>query len=289
MRERGASDRRHRRRLTGQRLWRRVRRYTNAADLLDVVLLGLAIGLAINATSVSAVVTAILGTLYLVVLVLKLSLTFRTRKAVDRLHGEVLWGLFDLFNEQLFGNDCYVRFTLFRVDPLDASFIVPWYRYERGGSDAISDAERSFARYAKGEGFTGKAWQESGNNQFSLAVIDRKFSSRGDFERYYSQELRIDEELVKHLSEYMEHVGVILSAGFCDARGKFLGVVSIDLQWTSDSASDDGREDDEGEEVDEIAFVAPDGEVRTLDFEKFATVAISLHNVLRSLAESERR
>ena len=266
-----------------ERVLRRFARWVGLVDILEVVLLALVCGLAINGTSVSAVWTAILGTSYLIFLVLKWYLMIDSRRATDRIQGEVMWGLFDLFNKQLFGDDCYVRITLFRPDPLSSKFIVPWYRYERGGKDSIADAQRSHARYAKGEGRTGVAWEQAGDNTFSFALLG-PFENRQQFEKRYTQELGISAKVTKRLSTYMEDTGVIISGGFCDTRGKFLGVVSIDLQWTAQPF-------DEQDEVsvEEIKFFTKDEKQRTLDSNKFVTVAILVQSVLRSFTQVSSR
>jgi hypothetical protein len=74
----------------------------------------------------------------------------------------------------------------------------------------------------------------------------------------------------------MMKVGVIASCGITDTRGLFLGVVSIDCQWSWIS-------------YDPPKLAAPDGHDRSLLPEHLFGVALLVHNVLRSFEHSDAR
>lgn len=257
-------------------LRRAFRRYTVTADWVEVILLLIMGVLAVNTVSESAWLAIGAGALYFFFLCLKVWLTFGDRKATDQLKGDVLWGLFDLVNDRIFNCDSYIRFTLFRVDPSDHSYIIPWYRYEKAsGTDPVDAAEKSSARYKRGEGHTGKAWASAGQNRFQMAILPT-FSDRPSFKQHYCSTLGINESTVDKLSAYMLEVGLILSLAVTDTRGKLLGVLSIDCQWACKSYSP-------------LEFIAPDGTSRTMTLQKLVVVAVLVHNVLRSFASSESR
>jgi hypothetical protein len=251
-----------------------IERYGRAADLVEILLLAFACVLAINTLSESAWITITFGALYLAFLVIKIWLNLSERRAIDRLQGEVLWGLFDMMNDNIFGGNCHVRFTLFRIDPIRPTYIIPWYRYEKAGHHPINAAQRSNARYRRGEGYTGRAWQEAGQNSFEFAFLP-VFANRQQFEDYYVNSLGIEQSVVRDVSDYMTHTGVILSCGFSDTRGRFLGVLSIDLQWSLIQENP-------------ARFRDIDGAIREFSTNSLATIWMVTHNVLRSFAHALR-
>ncbi len=211
------------------RVWRMIARNLRLVDLIDCVMLALACGLAINGLSTSAVATAILGTLYLVATAVKLAAAVRSRLRERIAEAEVLWGLFNFLNDEIFNGDNGTRFTLFKQDPTNRARIVPWYRYRKGGSDPIGDAEGSRASYGRGEGATGQAWESAGDGDLFFAPFP-EFEDRADFEEFYVNQMHVSPETASQISHYMMNVGAIFSVGYCDTRGKFLGVLSIDLR-----------------------------------------------------------
>jgi hypothetical protein len=118
------------------------------------------------------------------------------------------------------------RLTLFVVDPLYSNFVIPKVRYSLG--QRVLTAEfRSNARYQRGEGATGRAWE----NPDSLVFNDfPQFVGREEFETHYVGRLRIPRDTVKALSDYMVRVRGIWSYAFTDYKGDLLGILSIDIQ-----------------------------------------------------------
>ena len=209
---------------------------------------------------------------YLVVLVVKFVKDWRVRRANDRLQGEVLWGIFDLLHSQCFGKSWPLRFTLFRIDPANSNYIVPWYRYEKGAGDhPINTAQKSRVRYRRGEGCTGKAWAKAGN-KFELTIMPT-FASRRDFEAYYEDAMKISPRTVKAISNHMMPVGLILSCGFHDTRSRFLGVLSIDVQAKVKS-------------YQPLVLQAEDGTEFAFEGRGLFTAVALVNNVLRSLAQA---
>jgi hypothetical protein len=152
----------------------------------------------------------------------------RNRKARDYLQASVLREFFADMNREVFADDALTRFTLFRVSPFDEKRIVPWYRYVRETGDVIREAQRSRASYRKGEGFTGDAWRRAGNELVFASFP--AFSSRREFEEYYQNTVGIEAESVNAISDFMIDVRTIVSYGFVDDAGGFLGLLSIDLR-----------------------------------------------------------
>jgi len=170
----------------------------------------------------------ILFCVYVGLLLLHTVLTLRQRRARDRVQSEVMWGLFDRINREIFAGDHRTRFTLFRRAPLVwPAEIVPWYRYHQGEGDAIALAWRSRAHFKRNEGITGRAWEEG---RTLLCAPLPRFKSRQQFEHHYANTLGIRQPVVAQLSEFMEQVQTIFSYGFQDQRGRFLGVLSLDFK-----------------------------------------------------------
>lgn len=203
-------------------------RYLRIRDFLQVGM-GLAgATLAVAAYSSHPSVTRIAGASYVIFLLIAGITTIRQRVARGYLMSEVLWGLFSHMNREIFRDDSRTRFTLFRRDPFFPQYIVPWYRFRKGATDGIYEADLSKARYRRGEGYTGKAWEDPGSKLYCAAFPD--FKTRAEFETYYIDELQIDPKAVRDISDYMWHTRTLFSYGFTDSRGKFLGVLSLDIQ-----------------------------------------------------------
>jgi len=140
----------------------------------------------------------------------------------------VVAGLFDFINRELFSRSSYTRFTLFRRAPFRPSFIIPWYRFRRGGNGPIRDADASRSKYQKGEGITGRAW-ETPATKLAIQVLP-EFSSRSVLEAYYIGQLGVSREHVADISPYMDKVRAIVSYAFLDHHDQFLGLMSLDIQ-----------------------------------------------------------
>lgn len=242
-----------------QRLARWWRRYVRITDLLRLGMLASAGVLAVNSYSFSPRVSAVAGIAYFLLFVPVAVQTFREREANDRVQAEVVWGLFCQMNRELFNDDHRTRFTLFCASPLRPSLIVPWYRYSKGAVDPIAEAETSSAQYRRNEGLTGAAWTRSGKLLWSQLG---PFSTRAEFEHAYIDQFKIDPAVVRKLSDFMVDVQSMFTCGFEDGHGRFLGVLSLDLQ-----------------------FPRPDN----LDSEALRIVVGSIGNVLESFASIDRR
>lgn len=247
-------------------------RYVSLLDVVELSTLLIAIALTwITLETQYAVFGAILGTLYIVFVVVKFYLTITSRRAKDALQGEVLWGLFDLLNREIFSHENRTRFTLFLCDKIDRRRIIPWYRYVKGGSDAISEAENSNVAYRKGEGVTGRAWQQAGESELSLLLFP-PFANKQELIAHYTTDLEVADTTAASISDYMIQVGAIFSIGYTDTRGKFLGVLSIDIQMPLFLTEDD----------EALMFTGGDGSDIEIGTDHLLFIAESIRNVLRS-------
>jgi hypothetical protein len=172
-------------------------------------------------------VTLGMGLFFLTFLVFDIMEKVLHRKPKDFAQAEILRDAFDQMNRDLFDNGSTARFTLFRPSPFRPNVIVAFYRYRKGVNDLIAEAGKSRVAYAKGEGFTGSAWEYAGNDLLwsSFPIFD----SRKDLEEHYSKMLGVDEDTVREISDHMLKVRTILSYGLIGTQGQFLGVISIDL------------------------------------------------------------
>lgn len=152
----------------------------------------------------------------------------RGRRKRDYAHSAVLREFFEQLGRDVFGDGKGYRVTIFKQSPSNRDYIVPWYRYRKGDVDVIESALNSRAKYRLGEGFTGDAWLQKGQ-ELICASFPEFGGSREAFEAYYSEQLLIDPETVSELSDTMINVRTILSYGFEGRNGEFLGVLSIDL------------------------------------------------------------
>lgn len=255
------------------RLWRRD--YIRAQDGLTLAAAILTGILATVTYSTHPQLTAILGTLYTMVVAGIVVITIRNRRAKDQIQGEVLWGLFALINKEVFKADHRTRFTLFRQDSFQRDYITPWYRYFKGGLGPIEEASRSKARYRRGEGMTGKAWAEAGRSL--LLVGFPHFASREEFEAHYVNKLGISKDTVRDLTDHMMKVRTMFCYAFVGHGDRTLGVLSLDFEAPLVIQP-------------RPSFPSPDDSHPILiDNSQLQLLLRSVHNVLESFAKSERR
>lgn len=204
-------------------------RYARVSDIFELCLLIIGCALGVVALEKESTWVGSLFAAYVCIAIVKFGIVAWNRGAKDKLKAQVLWGLFDMLNEQVFAGSNSTRFTLFQRDALGRNSIVPWYRYQKSGEDAITDASASQARYRRGEGLTGQSWNDAGEGEIVFASVP-EFRDRREFEKYYAAHLGVTPDMVSRLSEYMEGVRAFFSVGYTDTRGRFLGVMSIDIQ-----------------------------------------------------------
>jgi len=200
-------------------------RYLRPADVLELVITLMAATLAWAAWSAHPGITTPAVTVYVLAAIVRWALVLRGRRAKDSVQGAVFWNLCDGINREMFG-DHRARFTLFMKDPFRWGRIVPRYRYAPGASDPIAEADRSRARYQRNESITGSAWGSPG--EIFLANFP-EFQSPQEFEDFYVNRIKIDEEIVSDLSPYMIGVRALITYGLEDTNHRFLGVLSIDF------------------------------------------------------------
>jgi hypothetical protein len=217
------------------RLYLWVLRYVYPTDVLQFTMAVAAGGLAVNSISVSREATYIFGSIYVLALFAHFSFVLSGRRTQDRLCGEIIWGLFHQLNERVFQGDHRTRFTLFRAAPLRPGEIIPWFRYQKGGTDAVAEARRSRAHYGRDEGATGRAWTQPG---FLFYTPFQPFRTEQDFLRFYVDEMKIRPRIADRLSDYMRSVETIFTMGIVDSRGHLLGVLSLDFQAPITQAAD---------------------------------------------------
>lgn len=254
-------------------IWRWANRYLALTDLLDLALAIVAIALGAIAFDKFTGWAVALTTIYVVVVLVRFCAVVKDRVAKDHLEAEIFCGLFDLLNTHLFVSSNRTRFTLFKVDPKNKKTIVPWYRYEKAGTGPISDVEPSKVRYERGEGLTGRSWKNAGRSKLVYADIP-PFANRADFEHYYSQELGVKPETAKLISDYMMSVRTFLSIGYADTRGRFLGVLSVDMQFEI-------TRDPKGKT---LVFKDDDGFERRIDGQHIRLLSETVRSVLRSIS-----
>jgi hypothetical protein len=251
------------------RLW--TLRHLQWRDVLTPFQVLLAVALAVNGYSTRPGLSLLLGGGYAITAITHFGLSLRARRAVDYGQGEVIWTLFSYINEQLFMADHRTRFTLFVPALRKPDYIIPWYRYREGGTGPIPEARRSKARYRRGEGETGKAWDQAGR---LLVRSFPAFETPQEFRTHYIDVLKIDPGIVNDLSPYMHQVQTILSYGFVGKNRRSLGVLSLDLQAPI-TKTEDGR----------YLFPTPDGDHQAeLDWSKMELLLKSLQMVLETFA-----
>jgi hypothetical protein len=162
----------------------------------------------------------------------------RTRSARDAEFRRSVCQIFQWLYAEMFGDEPDRRFTLFVRDPLDPESIIPKVRFRLGHPEHVAEF-KSKARYRSGEGSTGRAWEHPRRLIYTELP---KFSNRAAFDAYYVNDLKIAEDIVAHLSDFMVRVQAIYSYGFVDHLGNLLGVVSIDVQGEAEKLDLDPAE-----------------------------------------------
>jgi len=201
-------------------------RYWRWSDLFAFLLTVLAGYLAWLSYSQNPTATTFATAIYVLAAIGRSVIVIRTRRARDYVQASIFWNLCDQICRNVFAGEKRIRVTLFERDRLRWGFIVPKYRYEPGASDPIEEADRSRARYKKGQGITGRAWSEPG--RIFLANFP-SFATRDDFVNFYVNRVGIDREVVNDLSPYMQACQGMLAYGLDDSIHRFLGVVSMDF------------------------------------------------------------
>lgn len=182
--------------------------------------------LAINALGVSRTATAVAGMIYGLSWIGFAVVTIRQRRARDVLQGDVLWGLFNQLNKEVFGGDHRTRFTLFQRAPLHPKEFIPLYRYKKGGQSAIAEAEESLMHFDQKAGMVGRAWSEPGELFFRPIP---PFGDRAECIDWHVKELGVPRAVANHFGPYVEDIEGIFSYGFMDLQNHILGVLSLDL------------------------------------------------------------
>jgi len=166
---------------------------------------------------------------YLFIAAIRAWLSMGARESRYALQGFVISGLFDFINKEVFARSNHTRFTLFREAPLRREkCVVPWYRFRRGGTDPIKEADTSRARYRLGEGVTGQAWQKPARD-LVVQLIPR-FATRRLMEAYHIQFFHVLPETASSISDYIVGVKAIISYAYLDHRDQFMGLVSLDIR-----------------------------------------------------------
>lgn len=211
------------------RTWYRIKRwffryfyFTAALDGINSVV---AITIAVLAYSEYPRTAYALGGLFVIILSSRIYLVVKRRRSRYYTEKKVIHDFFYYMNNKMFDGAAGHRFTLFIIDPVNSNFITPYVRFEVGGTNAIEAAERSKARYLKGIGYTGMAWEKT---KFYLSHPFPDFNSREQFEDYYINILKIPKDIVEDISNYMVKVKHIFCYGLVDKRDQFLGVLSLD-------------------------------------------------------------
>lgn len=146
---------------------------------------------------------------------------------ISQVTASKLFTTLDQLHRQLFGEERELRYTLFQPDPADPSYILPAYRYYPGVDDPIARAKASHVRYVREDGITGTAWSYPGHVCFKLLP---PFQSMDRLRNYYTETLRVHEDHVESISDYMLEVRAILAIGLESFVGEDLGVISIDFK-----------------------------------------------------------
>ena len=229
------------------RIW--FSRHIELADVLGALRLIVALLIAMLFWSQATAIAGALVTAYLVFVVSEVLARVFTRKLKYQEQADVIWGILASLNRQVFLNSEKTRFTLFRPDPLDPRFIIPWFRFRRSGRNAIEEAKESVARYRRGEGETGRAWNKAGSNVIILTVMEEEFRDRSAMETYYIGKLDMPLERLGTISDYMIGVRAILSIPYNDSKERFLGILSIDISMPTKKSEEKFVLDNEGKSI----------------------------------------
>jgi hypothetical protein len=176
------------------------------------------------------VAVALLASFYALTLIVRGGIVLRRKIGKKHLEVRIIHKFFHYMNQKLFNNLPGYRFTLFTVDPVNSNYITPYIRFQIGGRDGLTDAEKSKAHYSQGMSYTGIAWQHPRQCHRHVFPL---FADREEFAFYYVNTLKVPREVVKHISDYMIEVRQIFCYGFVDASDQFMGVLSIDsdTEW----------------------------------------------------------
>lgn len=224
-----------------------VYRHVRATHVLEALSLLIAFGFGLLFWPATTLAGA-LAVAYIVVVLLRLYVQTSEVGGREHLQAGVIWRVLAALNAEVFASSNNTRFTLFRPDDFDPEFIVPRYRFRRGGRDALKDAEASRARYRRGEGATGIAWDKAGKTAIHFAAFP-VFESRQAMAAYYVSNLDLPPERIENISDYMVGVRAIISVAFTDYQEKFLGVLSIDLRMPTEGKEDKFILEDEGKQL----------------------------------------
>ncbi len=165
-----------------------------------------------------------LAATYTTTVIIRTVYILRRRREINQTQLCTIRDFFHYMNKRLFGGEPGHRFTFFRIDPIHRNYITPYARFEVGEADD-SGVPRSKARYQKGMGYTGRAWE---NLETYTSVFFPDFPDRQAFVDYYLQELKLPEDIVRDISDHMIAVRHIFCYGLIDHQGRFLGVLSVD-------------------------------------------------------------
>lgn len=205
-------------------LW--AHRYFRWQDPFQILMFVAAGVLAVNSYTTEPEVSLAAGIVYLLSLAVYWFIVINSREARDYVQGEVVWDLFNQLNQQAFHDEDRTRFTLFKPAPLRRNEIIPWYRFEKSGSNAIEEAHDSRVHYKRGEGYTGRAWAKP--NKLICGLLPH-FDTREQMSDFYANSLEIRRSVVNEISEHMEQVQTVFSYGFVNHRNQLLGVLSLDV------------------------------------------------------------
>lgn len=210
-------------------------RYFYFTAALDGINSAVAISIATLAYSEHPRLVYALGGSFVVILSSRVYFVVKRRRSRYYTEKKVIHDFFFYMNNKMFGGVAGHRFTLFVIDPVNSNFITPYVRFEVGGTNGIEAAERSKARYIKGIGYAGMAWERT-KSYISHPFPD--FNSRELFEDYYINTLKIPRDIVADLSNYMVKVKHMFCYGLVDKQDQFLGVLSLDSlsSWEKEPA-----------------------------------------------------
>lgn len=245
-------------------------------DLLGVLLFVLAAGLA--AVGKDPAITIPLLIIYFLFATIQAFLVISAREGRFALQGQVVTGLFNFMNNELFSRSNRTRFTLFREAPYLNSYIIAWWRFRRGGRNPIKEADESCAFYGKNEGVTGRVWATPAE-KLIIQVLPDFENDRALMEAYYIETLKVPHESASFISDYMTQVRAIVSYAFLDSQGQFLGLLSLDIK---------DAEVQVDKERGSINIVPPNDGHITVDADRLFLLTQAVGNVLESFQLKDR-
>ena len=217
------------------RILKWLKTYSRLSTVYDAFTNIIAIVIAALAFSPHPRLVVILAVLYAAIVFLRVRYIFKRRKEVYRTEISTIRAFFHYMNERLFNGEPGHRFTLFCVDPINRDYITPYARFEVGDVDE-SGIPRSNARYRKGVGYTGQAWE---NLQEYTSCVFPEFSARNNLVEYYIHTLRMPDDIVRDISDHMINVRHIFCYGLTGYQGQFLGVLSVDSRSSWEREEED--------------------------------------------------